>query len=72
MEESKKVLSLRVRFYVALELMLVAWSVTALAVGATLALGPAVLYTLTMVGLLVILGLAMRSGTYRTVRPLKP
>jgi hypothetical protein len=72
MPEKKLERAQRVRFYMSLEAMLVAWSVMALAIGAALGLSAPVHYSITMVGFLVILGLAMRSRTYRAVRPLHP
>jgi hypothetical protein len=72
MQEKRSEKTQRVRFYLSLEAMLVTWSVMSLAVGATLGLATPVHYAMTMVGFLVILGLAMRSRTYRAVRPLRP
>jgi hypothetical protein len=72
LDDNRKLKALRVRFYGSLELMVLAWAALSLALGAALALSPSVHYALAMTGLLVILGVAMRSRTYRSVRPLRP
>jgi len=71
LDEKKNAEAIKVRFYASLEAMLLAWAAISLALGAALSLNPAVHYTMAMTGLLVILGLAMRTPTYRQIRPLR-
>jgi hypothetical protein len=72
MEASRDLLSHKVRFYAPLEAMVAAWSVVALALGAALSIYAPVHYTITMVGILAILGVAMRSRAYQSIKPLRP
>lgn len=56
------------RFYTAIEAALLAWCSVSLAIGASLNIPNVVLYTITMTGILTILGLAMRHPIYRRLR----
>jgi hypothetical protein len=64
--------SQKVRFYAPLQGMILAWSLMSLAFGGALGLYAPVHYTITMIGMLTILGIAMRSRAYQDTRPLRP
>jgi hypothetical protein len=57
-------LSQKARFYLALQAAQIAWIGIALAIGGTFSIASLPLYVATMLGMLTILGLAMRHPTY--------
>ena len=58
----------RARFYIAIQVAQVAWVGIALAVGGSLAVPSLPLYVATMVGMLALLAVAMRSPAYAGLR----
>jgi hypothetical protein len=60
--------SMRVRFYGSLEAGLFAWAALMLAIGGTFAIASVPLFIVTLLGMLAILGGAMRHPVYRQLR----
>lgn len=58
----------KTRFYTALQVAQIAWVGIALALGGAFAIASLPLYVITLTGMLVILGLAMRHPTYVRIR----
>ena len=61
-------LSEKARFYLALQVAQIAWIGIALAFGGAFAIPSLPLYVVTMLGMLTILGVAMRQPTYLRIR----
>ncbi|MHB8507134.1 MAG: hypothetical protein ACYDGR_00605 [Candidatus Dormibacteria bacterium] len=62
---------LKLRVYGSITVMVLAWSAMSLALGGALALAVPALYTLTLGGILAILGVGMRHPTYHHIRDRK-
>ena len=60
--------SVRIRFYGSLEAGLVAWAALMLAIGGTFGIASLPLYIVTLLGMLAILGAAMRHPVYRQIK----
>lgn len=58
----------KTRFYAPLTLMILSWSMMSLSIGGALGLDSRVHYALTLLGFLVILGIAMRRPEYQRLR----